>query len=257
MSLFKLLYSDLSVFTQSLCIKDIYSRNFRCSAKGAVILFFSWSTLYLVFSNCVVSSFYLFYLNLSLFTQIVCVKDICSRNFRCSAKGAVILFVSWSTLYIVFSICVVSSFYCSILICHYLPKVYVEKTYSWNFRCSTKEAVILLPSWTPLYMIFPRCRVLILGVFYFDFQLFTRSACVKVTFFWNFRCSAKDAVILLRLWSTTYIAFLKCKVSWFYFFYFNFQLLTESAHVKVNFSWNLSAPRKTQWYCFARGAPCI
>ena len=142
---------------------------------------------------------------MSVFTHSVCIKAIYSRNFRCSAKGAVILFFSWSTLYIVFSNCVVSSFY----------------------------------------------------LFYFNLSLFTRSACVKVTFFWNFRCSAKDAVILLRLWSTMYIAFLKCKVSWFYFFYFNFQLLTESAHVKVNFSWNLSAPRKMQWYCFARGAPCI
>ena len=35
---------DLSLFTQSVCIKDIYSRNFRCSAKEAVILLLSRST---------------------------------------------------------------------------------------------------------------------------------------------------------------------------------------------------------------------
>ena len=47
--------------------------------------------------------------------------------------------------------------------------------------------------------------------------LFTRNACVKVIFFWNFWCSAKEAAILFLSWSTLYIAISKCIKSWFYF----------------------------------------
>ena len=61
---------------------------------------------------------------------------------------------------------------------------------------------------------FKMYSVLIL-VFYFNLLQLIQSACVKVNFSWNFRCSAKEAVILVRSWNTLYIAFLKCKVSWF------------------------------------------
>ena len=93
----------LSLFTQSVCIKSIYSRNFRWSAKGEVILLCSWSTLYIAFLKYKVSWFYSFYFNLSLFTQIACVKVSLCWNVRCSAKATLILLLSQTILYRDFS----------------------------------------------------------------------------------------------------------------------------------------------------------
>ena len=42
--------------------------------------------------------------------------------------------------------------------------------------------------------------------FYFDFPLFTQNASAKVIYSWNFKCSPKEAVILLLPWSSQYIA---------------------------------------------------
>ena len=95
----------------------------------------------------------------------------------------------------------------------------------------------------PVYSIFKMYSVLIL-VFYFDLPLFTQKACVKVTYFWNFWCSAKEAVLLLCSWNTLHVAFPKCKVSLFYFFYFSLPLLTESVYVKANFPWNFRCSSK-------------
>ena len=42
-------------FPQSQCVKDIFSWNFMCSGKEAVILILSWSSLYIAISNYIVS----------------------------------------------------------------------------------------------------------------------------------------------------------------------------------------------------------
>ena len=47
-------YFNLPLFTQSVCVKRIYSRNFGCSAKEALILLLSQSTLDIVFPKCIV-----------------------------------------------------------------------------------------------------------------------------------------------------------------------------------------------------------
>ena len=52
---FSFIYFALSRLNQSECVKVFFSGNFRCSAKGAVILLLSWSTLYIEFSKCIVS----------------------------------------------------------------------------------------------------------------------------------------------------------------------------------------------------------
>ena len=118
-------YFDLPLLIQSACVKIKFSWTSRCSAKEPVILLRSWSTLYIACSKCKIPWFLFFYFDLSLFTQTVCLKGIYSRNFRCSAKEAVIMLLSWGTLYIAFSKCKVSWFSFFILISHCLPKVYV------------------------------------------------------------------------------------------------------------------------------------
>ena len=106
-----------------------------------------------------------------------------------------------------------------------------------NFRCSANEAVLLPRLWNTLYIGVLKREVSWFCFSYFNLPLLTESACEKVDFCWNFRCSAKKAVLLFRLWSILYIAVFKRKVSWFYFSYFNLALLTKSAFVKVSFSW--------------------
>ena len=81
----------------------------------------------------------------------------------------------------------------------------------------------------PVYNIFKMCD----SVLIFNLPRLTQRQFVKVTFSWNLRGSRKEAGLLLRSWSTLYIAFSKCKVPWFYSSCFNFSLLTESAYVKV------------------------
>ena len=70
-------------------------------------------------------------------------------------------------------------------------------------------------------------------VFYFDLLVFTQSACAKFVFAWIFRCSVKEAVILLLSWNTFRVALSQCIVSWYYGFYFSLTLPTQSAYIKA------------------------
>ena len=136
-------YFDIPQFTQNASIKVIHSWNFKCSAKGAVILLLSWSVLYIAVWKCVVSSFYFFfYFDLPLVTQIACVKVTFSWNNRCSAKGAVILLLSWSTLYIA-----ISKYMCKT---HLFLKI---------LGAPAKETVIFFLLWISLYIGFSNCIV--------------------------------------------------------------------------------------------------
>ena len=92
-------------FTKSVCIKVIYSWNFSCSTKEVVLLPLSRSTLYIAVRKYIVSLFYFFYFPFPRFTQNTYAKVIFSWKSRCSAKEAVILLLSWSTLSIAFSKC--------------------------------------------------------------------------------------------------------------------------------------------------------
>ena len=84
----------------------------------------------------------------------------------------------------------------------------------------------------PGYKNFQMYSVLIL-LFDFVLPLLTQILDIKVICSWNFGCSSKEAVMLLLSWSTLYIAFPNCIVSWFYFFYFDLPLFTQSASLKV------------------------
>ena len=82
------------------------------------------------------------------------------------------------------------------------------------------QLVLLHRSWSTLYVAFSKDTVS--WVFYFDLPLLIQCACVKVNFSWNSTCSAKEVIILFRLWSTLYIAFSKyilIVLFWFITFY--------------------------------------
>ena len=195
-----------------------FSSNFRCSAKEAVLLLCSWSTLYIGVSKYKVSWLYFSYFNLSLSTESASTKVNFSWNFRCYAKGALLLLLSWITLYVAISKCIVSWFYFFLFWFPTInPKgISAKGNFSWNFRCSTKETVILLASFVehPVCSIFKMYRTLILN-FWFWFVTI-QSVCINVIYSWNLKCSAKDAVLLLLSWSTLYVAISKPIVSLFY-----------------------------------------
>ena len=141
----------------------------------------------------------------------------------CSAKEAVILLLSWSTLYVAFSKCIVYWFYISHLDLPLITQNASEKvSFLLNWRCSAKETVILLLSWSARYILFSKCIVSWIYFFSLDLPLFTEDAFVTVNFSLNFICSGKEAVIFLLSWSTLYIAISECIASWFYFFKFWF-----------------------------------
>ena len=93
----------LSLFTQSVCIKGIYSRNFGCSAKEAVILLLSQSTLD-IFSKYIVSwlQFFLFWFA-TIHPKCICKSNILKKLYRCFAKETTMLLLSWCIQCIVFS----------------------------------------------------------------------------------------------------------------------------------------------------------
>ena len=107
----------------------------------------------------------------------------------------------------------------------------------------------------PVYSNFKMYCLLIL-VIYFYLSLFTQNVSAKVVYFWNFRWSAKEVLILLCLWSTLYLALRKCVVSLFYFLLFchvSAKTLLQKSYLQEI----LGALRREQWYCFFRGAPFI
>ena len=131
-------------------------------------------------------------------------------------KELLMLLRSWSTLCVAISKCIVSWFYFFYLnFLQLIQSACVQVNFSWHFRSSTKEAVILLCSCSTLYIAFSECRVSRFKLFYFYLSLFTQSVCIKDIYSWNFRYSTKEAVILLSSCSSLYITFSKHVVSWF------------------------------------------
>ena len=151
------LYKNFKVKNRQVEVK--FSGNSRSSAKEAVRLLVLWSTLYIAVSKCKISSFLFFYFNLPLFTQTVCLKGIYSWNFRCSAKEAVVLLCLWSTKYLAFWKYIVSSFYCFFFLSRFTQNTSPKVIFSGNFRCSAEGPVILLLSWSTLYIAFSKCKM--------------------------------------------------------------------------------------------------
>ena len=121
---------DLLLFTQSACVKVIFSCALRCSVKEAAILLLSWSTLYRSFSKYRVSWHSGFYCDLLLLSQSACLKVIYSGSNKCSAKEVVKFLLSWSTLCVAFSKCIVyTDSTLPVLFCHFPPKMLLEKSF--------------------------------------------------------------------------------------------------------------------------------
>ena len=154
-----------------------------------------------------------FYFNWLQLFQRGAAKINFSSNSSCSAKEAMLLLSSSNTLYIVFSKCKVYWFYFSYFdLPLFTESAYVKVIYS---RCSVKETVLLLYSWSTLYIAFLECKVSWFDFSYCNLPLLIEITYVKVIYSWNLRCSAKEAVLLLVLWSTLYIADSEFTVSWF------------------------------------------
>ena len=93
---------DLSLYTHSVCIKIIYSRNCTLLREGSSdIASFVESSVYSI-SKMYSVLILVFYFDLPPLIQSACVKVKFSGTSRCSAKEAVILPRSRSTLYIAF-----------------------------------------------------------------------------------------------------------------------------------------------------------
>ena len=101
--------------------------------------------------------------------------------------SAILLILLWSTLYIA-----ISKFYSLPLL---IQIVCVKGNFLKNLSYSAKGAVILLFSWSSLYIEHWKCVVSWCWFFHVDFPLITGRACVKFIFYWKFRCSAKETVL--------------------------------------------------------------
>ena len=230
-------YLILSLFTQTVCLKGIYSWNFRCSAKEAVIRLLSWSILYIAFSKWKVSWFLFFYFDFSLFTQSVCLKGIYSWNFRCSVKEAAIFFLSWSTLYTDFQ----NGKFPDSCFLFWFPTVYPKCMFKRHlflklsvFRERSSDTfpfvehpvysifklygvlIIVVLSWFAI--IYPKCMHkshYLLWIIFVDLSsaLVAQISYVIFLYFGNFYCSVKKATLLLLAWLTLYIVLLRYSVS--------------------------------------------
>ena len=181
----------------------IYSRNFRCSVKETVILLLLWSTLYwfwlatihpkCMYKSCSFLKFDVLHGG-SIFIAFFVEHPVCSNFEMYSVLVLVFFYFSWLPL---------------------IHSASAKVDFSWNFRCSVKEAVLLLHSWRVLYIAFSKYKVSWFYFSYFNLPLLTETVYEKVTYSWNLRYSTKEAVLLLLSWSTLYVAISKCIVSWF------------------------------------------
>ena len=132
----------------------------------------------------------------------------------------------------------------------FTQSVCIKVIYSWNFRCSWKKAVLLLLLLGTLHVAISKCIVSWFYFLYFNLPLLTESEYVKFNFSWVCRGSKKEAGILLLSWSTLYRTFSKWKVSWFWLFYFDLSLFTQSACIKCIFYCGLFLPILVQHQLF-------
>ena len=103
-----------------------------------------------------------------------------------------------------------------------------------NSGCSSKDAVILFLSWSPL---FPNINCLdSISLILICHSLLT----FHMTFFFffeNFSCSTEKEAILLLSWSILHIAFSKWKMSWILIHGFHFTQVVQVLCSKLIYSW--------------------
>ena len=77
-----------TIHPKCMCKTHLFLKILGAPAKETVTFFLLWISLYIGFSNCIVSLFWFFYFALLVFTQSACVKVFFSWTFRCSVKEA-------------------------------------------------------------------------------------------------------------------------------------------------------------------------
>ena len=90
--------------------KGHFFLKFRCSTKGAVLLHLSRSALYPAISKCIVCWFYFPYFWFPTIQTECFYKSNFFLKFRCSTKGALLFYLSWSNLYVAITKYIVCSF---------------------------------------------------------------------------------------------------------------------------------------------------
>ena len=89
----------------------------------------------------------------------------------------------------------------------------------------------------PVYIIFNLCFSFSMNLAcWFSFDSSCLNSMFKTYLFLNFMCSAKEASIFFFLWSTLYLLFSMCKVSWFLIVDFTLSLVTQTPRVKRLYS---------------------
>ena len=83
----------------------------------------------------------------------------------------------------------------------------VEVIFSWNVRCSAKETVILLLSWSTLYISFSKWILSVSNCFILICHYSPKVYMWNSFIFKNSGCSAKETVIVFLLWITLYATF--------------------------------------------------
>ena len=116
-----------------------------------------------------------------------------------------------------------------------IQRASTKVNFSWNFRCSAKESVLLLCSSSTPYVAFSKYKVSWFYFSYFNLPLLTESAYVKPNFLWRFMCSAREAVLLLLSWRNRYVAISKCIMSWFQLFFFELATANPKSICKSHF----------------------
>ena len=171
-----------------------------------------WSALFVAVSKCMLFLFY-FFLNFffQLFTQRECVEVLFCFKFQVLRKRTNVIgsFPEHPVYsnFEMFSVLILGpSFWFTVA----YPKSMCKSNLVFvNLGALRRKKKILPLSWSTLYIAISKCIVCWFYFFNFNFSLFTQNACMKVIYSWNFRCSPKEAVILLLSWSTLYIAILK------------------------------------------------
>ena len=103
----------------------------------------------------------------------------------------------------------------------------------------------------PVYIIFNLCFSFSMNLAcWFSFDSSCLNSMFKTYLFLNFMCSAKEASIFFFLWSTLYLLFSMCNVSWFLIVDFTLSLVTQTPGVKRSILKFLGVLQKKQRYWY-------
>ena len=177
----------MPLLTQSIYIKIIYSRNFRCSAKEAILLLLLWSTLCLEISISVASWFYFFLFQFPTFNPKYMGKSEFFLKFQVPRMAS-----SFMGSFVEYTVC--SNFKMYGLLILVYPECMYKSHLFLKFQVLRKGSSFITPS-----VEHPVCsnfkKFLDSSFFYFNLSQLIQSPSVKENSSWNCKCSAKESSI--------------------------------------------------------------